>query len=48
MSLRSSVEPARLALGIAAGPSFEKPWIREIHRLGESLAYYEGEPDAQE
>ncbi|MFO7177175.1 MAG: cupin domain-containing protein [Pseudomonadota bacterium] len=35
-------------VGVVAGPSFENPWIREIHRLGESLPYYEGEPDAQE
>ena len=29
-----------------AGPSWEKPWIRHIAREGESLDYWDGEPDA--
>ena len=29
-----------------AGETFEKPWIRQIWRAGETLDYWEGEPEA--
>ncbi len=34
-------------VGMGAGPSWDKPWIRQIHKKGESLGYYDDEPDAQ-
>ena len=30
-----------------AGASFDKPWIRQIVRQGETLDYWDGEPQAQ-
>jgi hypothetical protein len=30
-----------------AGQSFKDAWARQIHRQGESLGYYDDEPDAQ-
>jgi uncharacterized cupin superfamily protein len=30
-----------------AGPVWEKPWIRQIVRQGESLDYWDGEPEAK-
>lgn len=33
-------------VGIRAGESLDKPWIREIIRPGNSLDYFEGEPNA--
>jgi uncharacterized cupin superfamily protein len=30
-----------------AGPSFQNPWIRQIARAGESLDYWDGEPNAK-
>jgi uncharacterized cupin superfamily protein len=30
----------------SAGPSWEKPWIRQIVRKGETLDYWDGEPKA--
>ena len=34
-------------IGVVAGPSFDAPWVRQIHHRGESLGYYDDEPDAQ-
>lgn len=34
-------------VAMIAGRSRDETWIRQIHRKGESLAYYDGEPDAQ-
>jgi len=39
--------PDSKKVAMLAGPSFEKPWIREIVRQGESLGYWEGEPEAE-
>ena len=38
--------PDSKKVAMAAGPSFQQPWIRQIHRQGESLGYYDDEPDA--
>jgi hypothetical protein len=32
---------------MSAGPSWNVPWVRQIHRKGESLGYYDDEPDAK-
>ena len=34
-------------VAMAAGESFQKMWVRQIHRAGESLDYWDGEPDAK-
>jgi uncharacterized cupin superfamily protein len=34
-------------IGMAAGESMQKTWLRQIVRGGESLDYWDGEPDAQ-
>jgi len=34
-------------VAVFAGPSFQEPWVRQINRRGESLGYYDDEPDAQ-
>ncbi|HTL37165.1 MAG TPA: cupin domain-containing protein [Kofleriaceae bacterium] len=34
-------------VAMAAGESFQKMWIRQISRAGESLDYWDGEPGAQ-
>jgi uncharacterized cupin superfamily protein len=33
-------------VGSMAGPSFTSPWIRKLSRAGESLDYWDGEPEA--
>jgi uncharacterized cupin superfamily protein len=33
-------------VAMMAGASWEAPWVRQIHRKGESLGYYDDEPDA--
>lgn len=38
--------PDSKKVGLLAGESFEKPWIRQVVRAGESLDYWEGEPNA--
>lgn len=38
--------PDSKKVAMAAGPSFDKPWVRQIQRQGESLGYYDDEPDA--
>jgi uncharacterized cupin superfamily protein len=40
--------PDSKKVAMAAGPSFQAPWVRQIHRQGESLGYYDDEPDASE
>lgn len=39
--------PDSKKVAMAAGPSFDAPWVRQIHRQGESLGYYDDEPDAK-
>ena len=39
--------PDSKKIGAMAGPAFDKPWIRQIVRQGESLDYWDGEPQAQ-
>ena len=34
-------------VAMSAGPSWNNPWVRQIHRKGESLGYYDDEPDAK-
>lgn len=34
-------------VAMSAGPSWTTPWVRQIHRKGESMGYYDDEPDAQ-
>ena len=34
-------------VAMSAGPSWNEPWVRQIHRRGESLGYYDDEPDAR-
>ena len=38
--------PDSKKVAMVAGPSFDDPWVRQIHRKGESLGYYDDEPDA--
>ena len=38
--------PDSQKVAMVAGPSFDHPWVRQIHRAGESLGYYDDEPDA--
>ena len=38
--------PDSKKVAMVAGPSFDHPWVRQIHRAGESLGYYDDEPDA--
>jgi uncharacterized cupin superfamily protein len=39
--------PDSKKVAMSAGPSRESPWVRQIHRQGESMGYYDDEPDAQ-
>jgi uncharacterized cupin superfamily protein len=39
--------PDSKKVAMAAGPSFDKPWVRQICREGESLGYWDGEPEAK-
>ena len=39
--------PDSKKVAMSAGPNWNAPWVRQIHRTGESLDYYDGEPDAQ-
>ncbi|MGE0398967.1 MAG: cupin domain-containing protein [Kofleriaceae bacterium] len=39
--------PDSKKVAMSAGPSWQNPWVRQIHRMGESLGYYDDEPDAQ-
>jgi uncharacterized cupin superfamily protein len=39
--------PDSKKVAMAAGPSFAQAWVRQIHRAGESLGYYDDEPDAK-
>lgn len=39
--------PDSKKVAMSAGPSWDKPWVRQIHRQGESLGYYDDEPDAK-
>ena len=39
--------PDSKKVAMNAGPSWNAPWIRGIHRQGESLGYYDDEPDAK-
>lgn len=34
-------------VAFSAGPSFKEAWVRQITRRGESIGYYDDEPDAQ-
>jgi uncharacterized cupin superfamily protein len=38
--------PDSKKIGAMAGASFDKPWIRQVVRQGESLDYWDGEPNA--
>ena len=38
--------PDSKKIGAMAGEAWDKPWIRQIVRQGESLDYWEGEPNA--
>lgn len=38
--------PDSKKIGAIAGESFEKPWIRQLSRSGDSLDYWDGEPEA--
>lgn len=38
--------PDSKKVAMVAGPSFDQPWVRQVHRKGESLGYYDDEPDA--
>ena len=38
--------PDSKKIAAAAGPSFQSLWIRQINKAGDSLAYWDGEPDA--
>jgi uncharacterized cupin superfamily protein len=38
--------PDSKKIAAAAGPSWQNMWIREIHRAGESLDYWDNEPSA--
>lgn len=39
--------PDSKKVGVAAGESFQKTWLRQIVKEGETLDYWDGEPDAQ-
>ena len=39
--------PDSKKIGAMAGESFQKPWIRQLWREGETLDYWDGEPEAQ-
>ena len=39
--------PDSKKIAASAGPSRDKPWIRQISRAGETLDYWDGEPEAQ-
>ena len=38
--------PDSKKVAMSAGPSWNAPWVRQIHRQGESLGYYDDEPYA--
>ena len=40
--------PDSKKVGVRAGVDFDQPWIRQIIRQGESLDYFDGEPNALE
>lgn len=38
--------PDSKKVGFVAGESFQKPWMRQLVKAGETLDYWDGEPDA--
>jgi uncharacterized cupin superfamily protein len=39
--------PDSKKVAMSAGPSWNTSWVRQIHKQGESLGYYDDEPDAK-
>jgi uncharacterized cupin superfamily protein len=39
--------PDSKKIGLRAWERFDKPWLRMVVREGESIDYYDGEPDAK-